>query len=104
MISFSAKDIADNLNKQGGTIAGIRPGKSTRDYLDNQVKYMILLGSLILIIISVIPMIIGGIIGMNLAFGGTSIIIVVSVLLETYKTIKLERQRESIAPKRYSVF
>ena len=104
MISFSAKDIADNLNKQGGTIAGIRPGKSTKDYLDNQVKYMILLGSLILIVISVIPMIVGGIIGMNLAFGGTSIIIVVSVLLETYKTIKLEKQREQIAPKRYSVF
>lgn len=104
MISFSSKDIADNLNKQGGTIAGIRPGKSTKDYLDGQVKYMVLLGSLMLIVISIIPMIIGGAIGMNLAFGGTSIIIVVSVLIETYKTIKLEKQRESVAPKRYSVF
>ena len=104
MISFSSKDIADNLNRQGGTIAGIRPGKSTKEYLDNQVKYMVLLGSLILIVITIIPMIIGGIIGMNLSFGGTSIIIVVSVLLETYKTIKTEKQREAIAPKRYNVF
>lgn len=104
MISFNTYDIANNLNKQGGTIAGIRPGKTTKEYLDAQVRYMILLGSLMLIIVAIIPMIIGGIANIGLSFGGTSIIIVVSVLLETYKTINIERTKLSVLPKSYKMF
>ena len=104
MISFNTYDIANNLNKQGGTIAGIRPGKTTKEYLDAQVRYMILLGSLMLIIVAIIPMIIGGIANIGLSFGGTSIIIVVSVLLETYKTINIERTKLSVMPKSYKMF
>lgn len=91
MISFNTRDIAENLNRQGGTIAGIRPGKSTQQYLDSMVKYMVLLGALMLIVVTVIPMLIGGAVGYNLSFGGTSIIIIVSVLIETYKTYEAEK-------------
>ena len=103
-ISFSTKDLADSLNRQGGTIAGIRPGKSTQEYLDGQIKYMLLLGSLILIVVAVVPMIIGGLANVSLSFGGTSIIIIVSVMLETYKTIKTEQTKSSVVPKKYSFF
>lgn len=91
MISFNTTDLANNLSKNGGVVAGIRPGKSTKEYFDKQVKYMVLIGALLLIVVTIIPILIGGLIGMNLSFGGTSIIIIASVLIETYNTIKAEK-------------
>lgn len=91
MISFNTKDLADNLSKNGGVVAGIRPGKPTKEYFDKQVKYLVLVGALLLIVVTIIPILIGGIIGLNLSFGGTSIIIIASVLIETYNTIKAEK-------------
>ena len=91
MISFNTNDLANNLSKSGGVVAGIRPGKPTKDYFDKQLKYLVLVGALLLIVVTVIPILIGGAIGMNLSFGGTSIIIIAGVLIETYNTIQAEK-------------
>lgn len=91
MISFNTRDLSENLSKNGGVVVGIRPGKSTKEYFDNQIKYLVLIGALFLIVVTVIPIFIGGLIGLNLSFGGTSIIIIASVLIETYNTIKTEK-------------
>ena len=71
------------MKKQGGFIPGIRPGKPTVDYLQNVLNYIIFIGAVGLTIIAVIPFFFNGMFGANVSFGGTSIIIVVSVVLET---------------------
>ncbi len=80
--------IADNMKKQGGFIPGIRPGKPTSDYLDKVLNYIVFIGAVGLIIVSVIPFIFSGVFGANVSFGGTSLIIIVSVVLETIKQIE----------------
>lgn len=88
---FNPEEIADNLRKQGGVIVGIRPGKPTEEYLDNKLKTLRNVGSICLIGVTVIPMIISSIFHVSgLSFGGTSIIIVVGVILETCKIIESE--------------
>ena len=77
--------IADNMKKQGGFIPGIRPGKPTSDYLNKVLDYIIFIGAIGLTIISVIPYFFNGVFGASVSFGGTSLIIVVSVVLETLK-------------------
>lgn len=90
-ISYNTYEISESLSKQGTTFNGIRPGKSTKDFLDSQIKSIGLVGSLMLIIVSLIPILIGGLVGMNLAMGGTSIIIIVGVFIETYIAYKSEK-------------
>lgn len=92
MISFNTAEIANNLAKQGGTIKGIRPGKPTEEFLNKQLKYLILLGALMLIGIALIPMMISGFCNLGLSFGGTSVLIIVSVIVETYNKIKVEKK------------
>ena len=88
-IAFNTNEIADNLKKSGGTIAGIRPGKPTVDYLNRQLKYMIFIGTCGLIILGTIPMLVSGLFGMSrLSFGGTTILIIVSVVFDTKKQIE----------------
>ena len=87
-ITFNPLEIADNLKKQGGFIPGIRPGKPTSDYLQNMLKYIILIGVCGLIIVAVLPIVFNGLFNANVSFGGTSLIIVVSVILETVKQIE----------------
>lgn len=88
MISFNVKDIADNLRKSGSVINGIRPGQPTADFLNKQAKSMLWLGTTMLLIISLFPTIVSGIFNiMGLGFGGTTIIIVVGVLLEMKNTV-----------------
>ena len=82
-ITFNPLEVADNMKKQGGFIPGIRPGKPTVDYLQNVLNYIIFIGAVGLTIIAVIPFFFNGMFGANVSFGGTSIIIVVSVVLET---------------------
>lgn len=87
-ISFNTHDIAENLKKSGGIINGIRPGEPTAEYLDKQVKRILLIGTTMLVVIALIPTVISGIFSIpNLSFGGTTIIIVVGVLLEMKNTI-----------------
>ena len=87
-ITFNPLEVADNIKKQGGFIPGIRPGKPTSDYLTNILNYIIFIGAVGLIIVCVIPFIFNGVFGANVSFGGTSIIIIVGVVLETLKQIE----------------
>ena len=88
-VVFDPIKIAENLQKQGGYIPGIRPGKTTADYLYNIMNRITLTGALFLGAIAVLPFIIQGVTGIaNLKIGGTSILIVVSVVIETIKQIE----------------
>lgn len=87
-ITFNPTQVADNLKKQGGFIPGIRPGKQTEQYLAGVLKYLIFIGAVGLVIIAIIPMIVSGIFNASLSFAGTSLIIVVGVILETAKQIE----------------
>src|SRR5699024_11828 len=87
-ITFNPLEVADNIKKQGGFIPGIRPGKPTSDYLTKILNYIIFIGAVGLIIVAVIPFFFNGVFGANVSFGGTSIIIVVGVVLETVKQIE----------------
>jgi len=82
-ITFNPMMVADNMKKQGGFIPGIRPGKPTTEYLNKVLNYIIFIGAVGLIIVSVIPIFFNGVFGADVSFGGTSLIIVVSVVLET---------------------
>ncbi len=87
-ITFNPLMIADNMKKQGGFIPGIRPGKSTSDYLNKVLNHIVFIGAVGLIIVSIIPFFFNGIFGASVSFGGTSLIIIVSVILETIKSLE----------------
>lgn len=87
-ITFNPIEVADNMKKQGGFIPGIRPGKATTDYLTKILNYIIFIGAAGLVIVAIIPFFFNGVFGAQVSFGGTSIIIVVGVVLETIKQIE----------------
>ena len=101
-ISFNPIEVAGNLQKNGGSVPGIRPGKATSDYISRVLSRITFIGALALAIIAVVPLIIQLVVGAianhveffghlsfsELAFGGTSIIIVVGVILETVREIE----------------
>lgn len=87
-ITFNPMEVANNMKKQGGFIPGIRPGKPTTDYLNKILNYVIFIGAVGLIIVAVIPIFFSGVFGASVSFGGTSLIIVVGVILETLKQIE----------------
>ena len=87
-ITFNPIEVADNMKKQGGFIPGIRPGKPTVEYLESVLKYIIFIGATGLCIVAVIPFFFNGFFSASVSFGGTSLIIIVSVILETLKQIE----------------
>lgn len=87
-ITFNPMLVADNMKKSGGFIPGIRPGKPTTEYLNHVLNYIIFLGAVGLIIVALIPVFFSGRFGANVSFGGTSLIIIVSVVLETLSQIE----------------
>lgn len=87
-ITFNPLMIADNMKKQGGFIPGIRPGKPTSDYLNKVLNYIVFIGAIGLTIIAILPYIFSGVFNANVSFGGTSLIIIVSVVLETMKQVE----------------
>ena len=87
-ITFNPLEISNNMKKQGGFIPGIRPGKPTVDYLNKILKYIIFIGAAGLTIVAVVPFFFNGVFGASVSFGGTSINIVVGVILETIKQIQ----------------
>ena len=87
-ITFNPLEISNNMKKQGGFIPGIRPGKPTVDYLNKILKYIIFIGAAGLTIVAVVPFFFNGVFGASVSFGGTSIIIIVGVILETIKQIQ----------------
>ena len=87
-ITFNPLEIANNMKKQGGFIPGIRPGRPTSDYLTKVLNSIIFIGAVGLTIVAVIPIIFSGLFGANVSFSGTSLIIIVGVILETMKQIE----------------
>ena len=87
-ITFNPLEIADNMKKQGGFIPGIRPGNPTVQYLQNLLNYIIFIGAVGLIIVAAVPIVITGLTSAQISFGGTSMIIIVGVVLETIKMIE----------------
>jgi preprotein translocase subunit SecY len=87
-IIFNSVDLAENLKKQGGFIPGVKPGASTADYIDNVLARVTLPGALFLALIAVIPVTMTKQLGFQQQFGGTSVLIVVGVLLDTIAQIQ----------------
>lgn len=87
-ITFNPMEISENMKKQGGFIPGIRPGRPTCEYLTKILNYIIFIGAVGLTIVCVIPFVFNGVFGAQVSFGGTSLIIIVSVVLETMKQIE----------------
>lgn len=87
-ITFNPLEIANNMKKQGGFIPGIRPGKPTSDYLTKILNYIVFIGAVGLMIVAVIPIFFSGVFGADVSFGGTSLIIIVGVIIETLKQIE----------------
>lgn len=87
-ITFNPLMVADNMKKQGGFIPGIRPGAPTSEYLTRVLNYIVFIGAVGLTIVAVLPYIFNGVFGASVSFGGTSLIIIVSVILETMKQVE----------------
>ncbi len=90
-IAFNPKDVADNMKKQGGFIPGIRPGKQTSDFIDNILTKITLPGSFFLAIVAILPAFVSawGVSGQFAQFfGGTSLLIIVGVALDTLQQIE----------------
>ncbi|MBQ3104733.1 MAG: preprotein translocase subunit SecY [Lachnospiraceae bacterium] len=87
-VTFNPLEIANNMKKQGGFIPGIRPGKPTSDYLSKILNYIIFIGACGLTIVGVLPFFFNGLFNASVSFGGTSLIIIASVILETLKQIE----------------
>jgi preprotein translocase subunit SecY len=90
-IIFNSVDIAENLKKQGGFIPGVKPGASTADYIDGVLGRVTLPGALFLAFISILPMVVSRQLGIQSQFGGTSVLIVVGVLLDTIAQVEQHR-------------
>lgn len=88
-IQYNPLEMANNLRQNNGTIPGIRPGKPTADFIQKILSKITLIGALFLAVVAIVPIIYGNIAGMQaLSFGGTSIIIMVGVALETVKQLE----------------
>jgi preprotein translocase subunit SecY len=87
-ITFNPIEVSNNMKKQGGFIPGIRPGKPTTEYLNKVLNYIIFIGAVGLTIVAVIPIFFSGAFDANVSFGGTSLIIIVGVVLDTMKQIE----------------
>jgi preprotein translocase subunit SecY len=90
-IIFNSVDLAENLKKQGGFIPGVKPGASTADYIDAVLARVTLPGALFLAFIALLPIIISQRVGIQTHFGGTSVLIVVGVLLDTIAQVEQHR-------------
>ena len=89
IITFEPNEISNNLQKQGGFIPGIRPGTNTAQFLSKTLYRITFLGALFLALIAVLPLLVQGLTGVtSLKLGGTSLLIVVSVALETIRQIR----------------
>jgi len=91
-IIFNSVDVAENLKKQGGFIPGVKPGASTADYIDDVLVRITLPGAIFLAAVALVPIFLSAQIGVQQQFGGTSVLIVVGVLLDTLSQIEQHRQ------------
>ena len=101
-VTFKPDEVADNIKKQGGFIPGIRPGKKTAEYLEYVVTRVLVIGSAYLVAITLLPQILRSQFAIPFYFGGTSVLIVVSVTMDTISQIQshlLAHQYESLIEK-----
>ncbi|MEO0999566.1 MAG: preprotein translocase subunit SecY, partial [Pseudomonadota bacterium] len=101
-VSFKTEDVADNLKKQGGFVPGVRPGPRTAEYLDYVVTRILALGSLYLVAVCLLPELLIAQYSVPFFFGGTSLLIVVSVTMDTITQVQshlLAHQYESLIEK-----
>lgn len=89
-VTFNPVDVANNIKKYGGFIPGIRPGRPTADYITRIVNRITLVGALFLAVIALLPYFMTAVSGLNISFGGTALLIVVGVALETMKAIEAQ--------------
>lgn len=87
-ITFNPIEVSNNMKKQGGFIPGIRPGKPTTEYLTKVLNNIVFIGAVGLVCVCLIPLIFSGVFNANFSFGGTSVIIIVGVIIETIKQIE----------------
>ena len=87
-VTFNPLEISNNMKKQGGFIPGIRPGKPTTEYLTTVLNSIIFIGAIGMVIVCVFPIFFSGAFGADVSFSGTSLIIVVGVVIETLKQIE----------------
>ena len=87
-ISFNPVDVAENIKKNGGFIPGLRPGRPTADYISKVMGRITLFGALFLAAIAVLPAVLMGLLNLELYFGGTALLIVVGVALDTMKQLE----------------
>lgn len=87
-IQYNPVDIANQLRKNNGTIPGIRPGKPTSDFIVKTLNKITLIGALFLAIVAVLPIILGNVTGVSIQLGGTSLLIVVGVALDTGRSLE----------------
>ena len=90
-IVFNSVDLSENLKKQGAFIPGVKPGAATADYIDQVLARVTLPGALFLAVIAIFPIVVSQGVGMQAQFGGTSILIVVGVLLDTIAQVEQHR-------------
>ena len=101
-VSFKAEDVADNLKNQTGFIPGIRPGKKTEEYLEYVVNRVLVLGSFYLVAVCLLPEVLRNQLAVPFYFGGTSVLIVVSVTMDTINQVQshlLAHQYEGLIEK-----
>ena len=87
-IQFNPVEMANNLRKNGGAIPGIRPGKPTSDFISKILSRVTLLGAIFLSVIAILPIVMGNIGTINVSLGGTSILILVGVALDTVQNLE----------------
>lgn len=87
-VTFNPQDVADNMKKYGGFIPGLRPGRPTAEHIDRVLTRITLAGAIFLALIALLPNFVMAFTGMNIAFGGTALLIVVGVALETMKQLE----------------
>ena len=89
-IQYNPIEMANNLRKQNGGIPGIRPGKPTSDFISRIISKVTMVGALFLAVVAILPIIVAAISGIDISFGGTTIIIVVGVALDTVRQLESE--------------
>ncbi len=90
-IAFNAKDISDNLKRQGGFIPGVRPGEHTKEFLNEVASRLTGFGSVYLAVISTIPFVFVNLMGASFYFGGTAILIIIQVAMDMMRKIEAQR-------------
>jgi preprotein translocase subunit SecY len=90
-ITFNAKDIADNLKRQGGFIPGIRPGTGTADFLNDTASRLTFFGSIYLGLVATVPLLVVKAMGVPFYFGGIAVLIVVQVAIDTMRKIEAQQ-------------